>query len=115
MAKLEQGDIYFIEFGPSKGHEYEKLRPAIVLTNQDNSKALNIITCVPLSSKLNNKSPDDIIIKKDLTNNLITDSIIKMHHLTACDPSIRFKKFIGKVTPEKLNEIKQILKKMFSI
>ena len=115
MTKLEQGDIYFIEFGSSKGHEYKKTRPAIVLTSQDNSKTSNMFTCVPLSSKLSTKFPDDIIIKKDSINNLMSDSLIKMHHLTACDLSMRIKKYIGKVTPDKLDEIKQTLKKMFSI
>lgn len=115
MNKLEPGDIYFIEFGPSKGHEYEKLRPAIILTKPDSTNIPNIITCVPLTSKLNNKFSDDIIIKKDSINNLRTDSIIKMHHLTSCDPSVRIKKYIGQVTPEKLDEIRQVLKKMFSM
>ena len=113
MTKLEQGDVYFVEFGPSKGHEYEKSRPAIILTTHSNLKIQNIITCVPLSSRLDNRSPDDILINKDGLNNLFTDSIIKMRHLTACDPALRLRKYIGKVAPDTLREIKQILRRMF--
>ena len=115
MNKLEPGDIYFVEFGPAKGHEYEKLRPAIILSKPDNTTIPNIIICVPLSSKLSNKSPDDIIIKKDPINKLMMDSIIKMRHLTALDPSFRIKKFIGKINPETHQKIRDILRKLFSI
>ena len=107
MKTIEQGDILYIKFGPSEGHEYEKTRPAIVLTKSDVIKHSAVITVVPLTSKLDNSIADDILIKRDKINNLFSDSIIKMRHMTACNHSTRFKKYIGRVDPETWRKIQE--------
>ncbi len=113
MKQPEQGDIFFIKFGPSEGHEYEKIRPAVILTKTGIISHANVISVVPLTGSTDNKITEDILLKKDKTNNLFQDSIIKMHHITACNYQNRCIKYIGKVDPETWKKIQDKIKEMF--
>lgn len=48
---LKQGDIIFVNFEPSKGHEQQGKRPALVVSNNDfNRIAGAMIKLVPIST-----------------------------------------------------------------
>jgi len=50
MMVLGRGDIYLVNFNPAKGGEIGKLRPAIVLSDEDDNKILDTIIVIPLST-----------------------------------------------------------------
>ena len=110
----KQSDIYMVEFGPGKGREYKKVRPAIILMTDNVIHRARILTCVPLTKKSDNYIEDDIIVEKDNYNNLIYDSIIKMHHITACDRS-RILKYVGYLSENDWKNVKKRLKQIFGI
>lgn len=72
------------------------------------------LTLVPLTSKIENKYEDDILIQKDSRNNLNYDCLIKVHHISIFDKS-RFIRKIGEVDEEILIKVKEYLKKHFDI
>jgi len=47
----EAGDIVFIDFDPQVGHEQDKRRPALVLTDQRYNRASGLAVVCPLTSK----------------------------------------------------------------
>lgn len=47
---VSQGDIFYVNFGPSKGHEQIKRRPAIALSNDLVARTSNMTIAAPISS-----------------------------------------------------------------
>lgn len=109
---MEQGDIWFVEF-MGVGHEYQKTRPAVVIESNGQLKVTNVITVVPVT-KQQEKHQDDIFITKDESNNLLYDSVIKVHQVQTFD-KIRFIKKIGRVEGEIMEKIKAYLRRHFEI
>ncbi|HEY4504341.1 MAG TPA: type II toxin-antitoxin system PemK/MazF family toxin [Candidatus Paceibacterota bacterium] len=113
-GEIKFGDIVWIEFDPSIGHEFQNRRPAIIIQSDKQLKKSNLVTVIPLTSNRDNKTPDDIIVASDKTNNLRSDSIAKVYCITSFD-YLRFIKKIGKVNDTTATKIKTYLKKHFAL
>lgn len=111
---MKQGEIWFVKYDPSIGHEFKKTRPAIILSSNNILKYANVITVIAITGSSNNKISDDLELKKDDKNNLFSDSTIKIHHINSFDKS-RFIKRIGEIEDEKLKEIKAYLINYFEL
>lgn len=109
---MEQGEIWFVEFS-GEGHEYQKKRPAVIIQSDKQLKITNVFTVMPVT-KNQNKHPDDIFVEKDDKNNLMYDSVIKVHHIETFDEG-RFLKRIGNVEKEIVDKIKEYLRRHFGI
>lgn len=114
METMKQGDIYLVSFGPGKGHEYEKVRPAIIIMSDATLKKANLAACIPMTSNTDNCINDDVIIGKDATNRLFQNSVAKIHHITACDESRLIKK-VGNLSASDLKEVKKSLVKVLGL
>ena len=60
----KKGEIYLVNFNPTVGHEVNKIRPALILSNDIHNQYSPLITVAPLSSKTN-KVPFRNIYFKD--------------------------------------------------
>lgn len=109
---MKQGEIWFVEF-TGQGHEYQKTRPAVVIESNGQLKITSVVTVVPVT-KQQEKHKDDIFIVKDKNNNLLYDSVIKVHQIQTFD-KCRFIKKIGEIDKEILEKIKVYLRKHFEI
>lgn len=108
-AEVKYSDIFWIQFSPGVGHEFQDKRPAIVIQTNEQITRSNLLTVMPLTGKIHNKLADDIIIEPDQQNNLRRTSIVKVYNIESCD----YQRVIGKigVASEKVMiEIKQYLK-----
>jgi len=109
---MTQGEIWFVKF-TGQGHEYQNTRPAVVIESDAQLKVTSVITIVPIT-KQPEKHRDDIFIAKDGTNNLLYDSVIKVHQIQTSDPS-RFINKIGNVEKEVMDKIKDYLRRYFAL
>ena len=114
IHRLKQGEIWFVSFIESVGHEFKKDRPALIVQANDKLRTTDMITIIPLTSNIKNKYNDDIIVKKTEENGLYYDSVLKVCHLKSFDRS-RFIKRIGVVNNVVIETVKQYLKKHFGI
>ena len=118
MTRIEHdpdyGDIYFVDFEPSTGHEYQKKRPAVVIQSSEQLKRSSLVTIMPLTSQIGKKLSEDILLKKDHTNCLFMNSIIKVHCISSFDKS-RFIRKIGKIDTQTLDQIKAYLRNHFGL
>jgi mRNA interferase MazF len=48
----EQGDIVWIDFNPTKGHEQHGKRPAIILSRKEYNKATGLAVVCPITSQV---------------------------------------------------------------
>lgn len=111
---LKFGDIVWVDFDPSVGHEYQSKRPAIVIQSKIQLGISNLVTIIPLTSNLNNFMKGDILIKADAFNNLRSDSVAKVYCIVSFDYS-RFYKIIGVVSVDVILKIKDYLKVHFDL
>jgi mRNA interferase MazF len=109
---LKYGDIVLVDFYPSIGHEYRGQRPAIVIEADKHIGMSNTVTIIPMTSNLENRLPDDILVSKDSNNNLACDSLIKVFSIASFDYQ-RFIKKIGRVDSDIIKLLKKYLIKHF--
>ena len=48
----KKGDIVVVNLNPKKGHEVGKIRPAVIISNDDENDILDTIVLMPLSTDL---------------------------------------------------------------
>lgn len=110
----QYGEVYLVNFDPSTGHEYQKMRPAVVIQSDQQLRRSSLVTIMPLTSQTGKKLPEDILVRKDHENCLFADSVIKVHCITSFDKA-RFSKKIGALKAQTLNQIKDYLRVHFGL
>ena len=77
---FKRGDIVTVNLNPKKGHEVGKIRPAVIISNDDENDILDTIILMPLSTDLvEDMEPYRLRIPK--RNNLSQDSDILINQI----------------------------------
>ena len=113
-SDIRYGDIVWVDFDPSVGHEYKKTRPAVVIQADEQTQKSNLVTIIPITTAVDKKTTDDILINRDNNNRLFADSVIKVHCITSFDYT-RMVKVIGRADNFIMAKIKVYLKKHFGL
>ena len=106
MSKFLYGQIWLVNFDPSFGHEYKKVRPALIIQNDRYIKSSNLLTVIPISSQTIKQAELDILLKKDSKNRLMVNSLLKVKQISSFDQQ-RFIKLIGTVDEKTMETIKK--------
>lgn len=114
MTNVTHGDIWLVNYSAGIGHEYQKIRPAVIISPDSLLRKSNLFTCIAITSKTTKIKPDDIDLPKTAHNKLHQDSVIKMHHITSYDKKRLFK-YIGAVDDSKLQTIKARIKELYEL
>jgi len=61
---MKRGDIFLVDFEPSKGAEIRKKIPALIISCNEANTYLNTVMVIPFSSKIDNVYPFEVLIKK---------------------------------------------------
>jgi mRNA interferase MazF len=94
--ELNRGDIVIVNLYPKKGDEVGKIRPAVIISGDDENTILDTVILMPLSTDLlDNMDPYRIrILKRD---GLKEDSDILINQIRALS-KMRIKEKIAKLT-----------------
>ena len=111
---MKFGDIYLVNCDPSVGHEYRKVRPAVVIQMETVNTKSPLVTIVPISSQVEKFASCDVFIEKDHKNRLASDSIVRVQHISSFDRS-RFIKKIGETNSPVTRKIRGYLRKHFGL
>jgi mRNA interferase MazF len=104
---MKRGDIYLTDFNSAKGGEIGKLRPAIVLSGEEECKALATVIVVPLSTTLvDDAKPYRMRITK--REKLKTDSDACIYEIRALSKP-RLKEKVAELSPAEYEEMKGCL------
>lgn len=100
-------DIVTINFNPKKGDEVGKIRPAVILSGDDENSILDTVIVMPLSTMLvDDTKPYRIIIKK--RDALKEDSDILVNHIRTIS-----KKRIGeKIATLSIDEYEELIENL---
>ena len=109
MNSFRRGQIWLVNFDPSFGHEYKKVRPALIVQDDKYIESSGLLTVIPISSQIIRQTELDILLRKDPQNRLMTDSLLKTKQISSFDKR-RFVKLIGTVGEETMKKVKNNIK-----
>ena len=108
---LNRGDIVGINLNPKKGDEVGKIRPCIIISDDESNKILDTIIVVPLSTHLiDDMLPFRLRLKK--RDSLNKDSDILINHIRTISNK-RVTSYIGKITQDEYKLIIENICKNF--
>jgi mRNA interferase MazF len=100
---IARGRTYWVEFRPSRGHEQDGLRPAIVVSAEEMSAA-GILTVVPTTrQKLDRIRPYEVLIPAG--RGVPFDSKALCNHIQTIDIAERVRDPIGVVDDDLMDEV----------
>ena len=118
-AKYPRGTIYACYMGINIGHEKSRLeaRPCLIISSDEINKKSSNVIIVPLSKEIKYKHGSNTelayawhyILKKSKYHKLNYDSVVQCEDIR-CVSKSRMGKYIDKVSPDDMNEIKKRIK-----
>lgn len=112
--KFKLGDIVLVNCYPSFGREYKKIRPSLVIQNNEISEQSPYVTVMPMTSKIEKWRTPDVLVLKDLKNRLQKDSVVKVEQISSYDRS-RFIRKIGEASSPVLRQVRGYLRRHFQL
>ena len=111
MMALNRGDIVIVNLYPKKGDEVGKIRPAVIISGDDENAILDTVILMPLSTdRIDNMTPYRMrIVARE---GLKEDSDILINQIRALSKA-RIKEKIAKITSAEYDAIIQNLCKNF--
>lgn len=95
----KRGDIVWIDFSPTKGHEQSGLRPAVVISPTEYNSFSGLVLACPITSK-----HKDYFFEVPIEG-LKNKSFVLVDQIRTFDIKERIKKTTGKVSEIEINEI----------
>lgn len=111
---MEFGEIYLVNFDPSSGREYKKVRPAIIIQQTEISEQSHYVTVMPISSNIDRLVEPDVFLPHDQKNRLIKDSVIKVRQISSFNKR-RFIKRVGVANSPTVRRVRGYLRKHFGM
>lgn len=104
----KQGDIILLDFTPTKGHEQNGYRPAVVLSNAVFNKNTKMVILCPITNN-EKKFPTHYLLQ----NSKKVKGSVLCEHIRSIDYEIRNVKFIEKISNNDLENIMDLLEACF--
>ncbi|MEA3455510.1 MAG: type II toxin-antitoxin system PemK/MazF family toxin [Campylobacterota bacterium] len=109
--ELNRGDIVGINLNPKKGDEVGKIRPCIIISDNEENQILDTVIVIPLSTHLiDDMLPFRLRLRK--RDKLNKDSDVLINHVRTISNK-RVTSFIGKITDNEYSLIIENLCKNF--
>lgn len=100
----KRGEVWWVIFGLPVGTESSKIRPAIVVSNDDSNEFLERIQVVPLTSNVTKIYPSETIVAlRGKKNKAASDQITTVSKR-------RIKEKIGRLTDDELASVEFVIK-----
>ena len=110
MNKPKRGEIWFIDWSPSRGSEQSGVRPSLVLqTDKGNSNDNYPNTIVVTISTKGRQIPFHVELKPNSINGLSSISYIKCEQILTVSKE-RLTKKIGKISIKEIEKVEEAVK-----
>ncbi len=101
---MQRGEVWWVDFNPSIGGKIQKVRPAIIMSNDSSNKILNRVQVVPISSNTTKCFPCEAYIEMDgKISKAMADQIATVSKL-------RLKAKIGKISTQNMGDVERAVK-----
>lgn len=100
----KQGDIVFLDFDPTKGHEQKGYRPAVVVSNDVFNKNTKMVILCPITSN-EKEFPTHYLLQ----NSKKVKGSILCEHIRSVDYEIRNLKFVERTSAKDFENILDLI------
>lgn len=105
---FSQGDIIEVDFDPTRGHEPQKMRPALVVSSWDYNMACSMTIVCPITSRV-----DSFPLHEKLPNNCCVSGCVVMEQVRAVDLEARPCRKLGTLDENTLQPILTCVRSFF--
>ena len=109
---IRQGEIYFADLNPIKGHEQSGIRPVLIVQNDFLNKNLNTVIIAPITTNLSAKGMLTTFFIDHTSSGLSRDSVALLFQIRTID-KIRLKIKAGKISNQQITKIREQLSFVF--
>ncbi|MFE9607287.1 type II toxin-antitoxin system PemK/MazF family toxin [Streptomyces sp. NPDC006012] len=115
---MKRGDIYLVDYEPSRGSEANKARPAVIVSNDGANAAvertgLGVVTLVPLTTNTARVYPFQVLLPAGECG-LPKESKVQCEQVRALAPD-RLLRPLGTVPPQQMAKIDVALRRHLSL
>lgn len=120
MSKLfphdfpQKGEIYQINFSPSRGKEIKEIHPGLVVSNNIQNEHGHYVIVAPITSTLKRVRLFEVAINSNVKNGLTKPSKILLNQIRSLDKR-RLAKYLGQVEPEIMVEVAKKIDLVFDL
>jgi len=101
---MTRGSVWWVDFEPAKGGEIQKVRPAVIISNDTANNFLNRVVVLPFTSNVKKTYPGNVVVRiQGKEAKAMADQI------RTVDKS-RLKNKIGELSWEDIQKINAIIK-----
>lgn len=110
MSKLfprgfpQKGEIYQVNFSPSRGKEIREIHPGLVVSNNIQNKHGHYVIVAPITSAAKRVRLFEVAVEPDAKNGLTKPSKILLNQIRSLDKR-RLAKYLGRVESEIMVEV----------
>lgn len=108
IGSLDQGDLIMMNFDPTKGHEQAGYRPAVIVSNKDYMKFMQLAIVCPVTNHRKD-FPSHIL----LDERTVTTGAVLCEHLRTVDLQARDAKFVEKLPLDIFEDVKDCIQSCF--
>lgn len=105
---MKRGDIFLVDFEPSRGAEIKKKRPALIISCDEANRYLKTVTVIPFSSKIEKVYPFEVLVKKK-ESRLPIDSKLKIPQMRAVDKA-RLTRYVDTLHGDTIIKVERAIK-----
>jgi mRNA interferase MazF len=110
MTVPRRGEIWLVEFDPSRGHEIKKTRPAVIIQNDIGNKYSPVTIVAAVTSKLSpTPYPVEVVVSPAKGNGLALPSAINLGQIRSVDRA-RLVKRLGALDAATMRKVDEALK-----
>ncbi|WP_326603747.1 type II toxin-antitoxin system PemK/MazF family toxin [Streptomyces sp. NBC_01799] len=115
---MRRGDIHLVDLEPARGSEANKVRPAVIVSNNAANQSAElsgrgVITVVPVTSNIARVLTFQVLLRSD-ESRLLKDSKVQCEQVRAVSPD-RVLKRIGTVPRPRMAEIDAALRRHLAL
>ncbi|TAK75700.1 MAG: type II toxin-antitoxin system PemK/MazF family toxin [Gammaproteobacteria bacterium] len=104
-----RGEVWWVDFNPSVGGETQKIRPAVIVSNDASNKAINRVQVVPLTSNTSKCYPCEAFVEVEgKINKAMADQLATVSKL-------RLKTKIGQLSAPNMFDVARAIKAQLNL
>jgi len=104
---IKRGDIWLVNLNPTVGHEINKIRPTVIIQNDQGNEYSALTIIAPITSNIDQVYPFQVLLSRG--NGLEKDSKVLLNQIRTVDKK-RLVRRLGKIGNETQAQIDEAIK-----